>query len=861
MKIIGQVASRRTKGLRAGLLARSAVVALTLGATATLAPAAYAQTVQADIRAQSLGDALMQLSRQANVDISAPSSVTRGKRASAVKGAMDVETALRRLLAGSGLSARKIRDRSFIVELSTGEADAGSAAAESMSAESAASMGDDDASTMEEKNEIVVTAQKRRETVQDVPMSVAVIDSEEISRRGLAGMEDYLRSIAGVAQVDQGAGNNSIIIRGISTTAESENFFSGTTVSTYFGETSITGAAGPGQAGIDVRLVDIQRIEVLKGPQGTAFGDAALGGTLRLIPNPPNLDRMEGQIVGGYSSTEYRGSDNSLAQGVINVPLVQGTLGLRAVAYHFSDSGFYQNVAGEDQVALSIANNAGIGSSLAGYMKDDVGRMRSYGARVSALWTPSNRFDLSLNYLTQRIRQDGVPAATIADFQQSRFPILPEARVREETGDTTDTRINLYNAVANYDLGPAVLTAVVSLVDGGSAFANDLSLPLGFPVSNRAPSDYSGWTAETRIASQGSGRFEYLLGAFYQHIDETFSSTLFAILAPGSAAQSIFTRDIDRDVKQLAGFSQLSYNVTEKLKVTVGGRAFTYDKKQRDLVFGSGDTLKSSDTHTTFNANIRYSPNRDATLYASWAQGFRLGRPDAGALPQTCDLDDDGIVDNSLVTLESTRQIDSDTLDSYEVGAKFRTSDRRLGIDLSIYHIDWKGLPIRTVIGAACGFTANAGAATSDGVEAHMSFRAFDGLLLEGSFGYAHAVLSEDAPGLGAFRGARLPASPKVNASLSAQYDFLLGRRTSFIRLDSLYIGKYYADILETPSLASGDYVKFDLSAGIKLGQVSVNLFARNLTDEDSVTYRSPILGANRLRPRTVGLRVGYDFQ
>jgi len=157
----------------------------------------------------------------------------------------------------------------------------------------------------------------------------------EIERRGAVGMEDYLRSVPGVAQIDNGPRSNAVVIRGISTSPENENASSGTTVATYFGETPITGGGGYGAGGIDVRPVDIERIEVLRGPQGTAYGSASLGGALRIIPNRPQLGAFTGNVSANYSSTSGRGGDNSMLQGTLNLPVVEDKFALRAVGYRF----------------------------------------------------------------------------------------------------------------------------------------------------------------------------------------------------------------------------------------------------------------------------------------------------------------------------------------------------------------------------------------------------------------------------------------------------------------------------------------------------------------------------------------------
>jgi outer membrane receptor protein involved in Fe transport len=272
----------------------------------------------------------------------------------------------------------------------------------------------------------------------------------------------------------------------------------------------------------------------------------------------------------------------------------------------------------------------------------------------------------------------------------------------------------------------------------------------------------------------------------------------------------------------------------------------------------------SEESDNSLKANLSFKPTEQSLLYASWAEGFRLGRPSAG-LPQDCDVNGDGIVDGTNVTIASTRTIDSDFLSSYEVGSKVTLFDRRMSLEASAYHIEWDGLPTRTTV-AECGFTytANVGAATSDGVELQLRFLPLHGLTVDVGGSYNEAELSKAAPALNAPKGSPLPGSPKVGANLAAQYDFQAVGYAAFVRADSLYVGEFYGDLLESPGTLSGDYIKVDARAGIAIGNFSVELFVRNLTNEDAYTWRGLTTGTAffgyRLRPRTTGIQLGYSF-
>ncbi len=859
--------------------------------------------VTLNIARQPLGDALSAFAQQSGLQVVFYANIGEGVVSPEVAGTYSPQTALDRLLINSSLKYEFINPRTVAIRPAA-DADSASSTRDGEQTNATQAMrlahgdgaartaGDEhsgriDASARDSEaaersiGEVIVTATKREVGVQDVPMSIAVLSSQDINRRGLIGMEDYLRSIPGVNQIDTGAAGNAIVIRGITTSPSFENANSGTTVGTYFDETPITGAAGRAAAGIDVRPVDIERIEVLRGPQGTAYGSASLGGTLRIIPAKPKLDGFAAKAAAAYSGTSGSGGDNSMIQGVVNIPVVEGKLALRAVGYRYDESGFYRNIAGEDPATLALAGNLGLGSAVSGFVQDDSGRMVSTGGRLSALWQPTDDLHFSLNILTQKIEQDGSPVAEVGDYELAHAPISQLGRVRGETGDVSDTDMDLYSLVLDYNLGWGKLTSAGSWIDGGSIFAVANRIA-GLLTSTTAPSYFRSFTSETRLASQLDGPLQFLAGVFYEDVNDGNAENLRWLGEP--APSPVFVTNplarvqTARELDQRAIFGEVSYDLTQKLTATVGGRFFKYSRDQSQsregglvgVPLGAGVPIlrDSSESGNNFKANLSYKPTKDSLLYASWSQGFRLGFPAAGLLP-VCDLDNDGLVDGTNVTIESTRSVDSDFLDNYEIGGKFAFFDRRMVIDTAIYHIKWDGLPIRAVA-TACnsGYTANVGAATSDGLEFQASLLVAEGLRLDFGGGYIRARLSEDAPGLAppAFEDDRLPGSPKLNANLAAQYDFDVAGRKAFVRVDSFYTGKFYGDFLRSPGTLAGDYVKVDARVGASINKLSVELFVRNLTDENAFTWRgiSPVpnvFAGYQLRPRTVGVQLGYSFE
>ena len=265
-----------------------------------------------------------------------------------------------------------------------------------------------DRASDDQSGEIVVTATKRAERVLDVPISVAAISGESLEDRGAKGMDDYLAGVPGVSFQERSAVENAIVIRGIETSPQAQNFGAGTTVATYFGETPTTTSAGLlGGAGLDVKLVDIERVEVLRGPQGTSFGNSSLGGAVRTIPKAPNTEEFEGSVSGTLSQTGKRGSTNSMISGMLNVPLVKDRMAVRAVAYRIDDSGYYANNAATDPALQAYAATLGTEAQSRAISLDDRGGSVIEGARVAVGFQPGSTVDITFSYLIQKAEQDG----------------------------------------------------------------------------------------------------------------------------------------------------------------------------------------------------------------------------------------------------------------------------------------------------------------------------------------------------------------------------------------------------------------------------------------------------------------------
>lgn len=884
---------------------RSHMIAIAVSlfiAGASSLPAFAIETHHFDVQVDRPADAIRAFAAQADVHILAAGDNLKGKQLRAVTGELTTDDGLKLLLADSGLVAQYMGNRSIALVPPAPATAASAAERDTISAENEAEetgeawrpfrLAQADASATGAKDEgktelseIVVTAQKREERALDVPMSISVLTADSIDRRGLVNAADYLRGVPGASQME-GQYGQSIVIRGMETSPAYQNLYSGTTVATYFGETPTTNTAGlAGGTNIDLKLVDVERVEVLRGPQGTAFGNSAMGGAVRTIPALPDLSAYEAKGSVRYSITEGAGGDNFSAQLIGNLPLIAEKFALRAVGYRYEDSGIYRNRAGSNPAfrdsvvtpydVASLANDA-----------SDVGSTAVLGGRIAALFQASDNLSFTLSYLSQKAETDGRPWADSGTYEQTVLDIAPEHTSRGQRGGFHDTDVDIANLTASYGFGWGNLLATYSDVKSGTLEAYGYtSFGLDWPVSELSDNNHREHVGEIRVVSELGGPVDFILGLYAEQLKD---SVLFDDLWQGGAGavnflgSSRFLGDYTnrRKLEQRAAFGELSWKPLERLKITGGARAYEYDRDY--LLDTNGDfygeqTLKeqTSASGATFRTNVSYKPAKDSLLYAGWSQGFRLGQIQAGLSAGVCDRNQDGLADGTNIAIASTRNVNSDDVDSYEIGGNLSLLDRRITISADVFRMNWSGMPVtvtpRSLSGApdSCtlGYLANAGEAVSEGLEFQVSLKLSAPFSVDLGGSWLHARLTEDAPALNASKGNRLPGSPRFNANVSPQYEFSFGEHEAFIRADAIYVGSFFGDLAQSENLKSAGYVQLDATARLNIRNLSMDLFIRNLTNEDAFSFRGTLPGfsgefsGSRLRPRTIGVQIGYTFR
>ncbi|MEJ8566466.1 TonB-dependent receptor [Elongatibacter sediminis] len=719
--------------------------------------------------------------------------------------------------------------------------------------------------------EIVVTATKREANIQDIPASITALGGLEIERRGLVSMDDYLSTIPGVNMADRGVSSNKIIIRGVNASIEEDS-----TVGVFFGEVPLNTVSRGSTA--DLKMIDLQRVEILRGPQGTLFGSGSMGGAVRNIPNRPNLEQLEGKVETGYSNTARAGGSNYDMSGVLNLPLVKDTLALRMVGYYYDNSGYVDNIGASiprvkalaDQYGATVVDKYGVGGA------------EYSGARATLLWTPTDRLSLTLMYAWQDQDQNGETEVNLSLDGYQNFPMQIANLYEGDERKASD--LDVTNLLIEYDLGWGSLLSSTSRLNHDTLEAEDISKDFEIPAAQTREHYKEAFVQEVRFTSDWDSPWQVIAGIYYEDLEQNIVSEVPWTGAPEAITETPFGDFLGTDpndlyhqndvftLEQTAVFGELSYQFNDQWSALVGARWFDYDRRKIENQTGvfSGDgifedqTIKESDT--SFKANVSYTPNDDTLIYAQWAEGFRVGRPITPA-PSFCDSVDgngnpgsDGFLDGTTIPIESDG-VESDSLDSYELGGKFTMLDNRFQANVSIYRIDWNGIPVSVFAEPHCGFsvTVNAGKATIQGGELETTYYFNDMLRLEFGLAYTDAELAEDSDALGP-KGTRLPGSSEWKVNVGMQSDFELFEQPAFARFNYAYVDGFHDDIGATFTEA-GDYSKLDLRAGIHFDTIELEIYGTNVLNEDAITHviSDPYI-AYQLRPRTIGFDVRYRF-
>ena len=751
---------------------------------AVVAEAAWAQTKAFDVPAQPAATGLAAFARQADVQVLVSANDAQGRRTNAVRGAYPVAQALRLLLDNTGLVAQATGPQTWtIVRVPSAEA-----AAEPIAA-----------SEPQEIAELVVTAQPREERLRDVPMSIAAVTQRELERRGVETLLDLSRAAPGLVVTESGPGQNRIFLRGIGNGTGLTSL-----VGVYVDEMPVTGMA-LGQ--LDLRLVDLERVEVLRGPQGTLYGQGSAGGTVRLITREPDLDAFSGRAdVQGY--TTAHGSLSGEATGVLNLPLVTGQLGLRL-------SGTFAEIGGWiDQP------NAG---------RDDINDQRLRNVRGKLLWTPDDRLRVVGTITIHRNEGDGVNGGADPDHVV-RYVNDPAARpaFRDD--------YELYNGLITYDFGPVRLLSSTSYLESEKRSAG-LQLNLGaVRTFNRDSQDNEVFTQEVRLSSSDNGPVKWIAGAFYD--SEILTRVQVVDVFLNGAPIAVQRLPVRNKTRSISLFGDASYEVTDRLTIGAGVRSFRDRRNSFNNVLFQKDTFKSTDPRVYGT----YALTPEVKLYANVAKGFRSGGFSGDPTGQRFQPED---------------------IWSYEAGLKGAFSNG-LRLELTAFYSEYKNIQAFALTSGVTGGTVNVGEAHPKGIDWLVGYESRR-LSLVASGNVTRAKFNELLPATRTYQvGDRVDLIPSYSVTLSAEYrldwrEDLPG----FVRIDFNQVGpSSFTDRRSGVIGFRSDTISLlNARVGADSGPWRVEAFATNLLDEHGL--QDPLAGLGfgaRPRPRVFGLKAGMSF-
>ncbi len=842
---------------------------------ASIWPLAAVNASELDLPAQPLSSALRALGDQTKINVLFEADSVEGRLAPAVKGARNIGEALTRLLVGTGLTYRFIKaDTVTLIRASavtatpglrregaevTTKADEGKVMRVSQVDAQSAKQSEDAArrgsSSTQKDNagieEIVVTAQKRAQRLQDVPVPVTSISAAKLVDANQLQLQDYYTRIPALSLTTSDPyGGAMVAIRGLTTGG-----YNNPTVGVIVDDVPYTSTTSGGAyvAG-DIEPSELSRIEVLRGPQGTLYGASSIGGLLKYVTVDPSTETVSGRLQGGVSSVRNGDEPGYNMRGAINMPLGD-TVAARVSGFARRDPGYIDDPV-HDIDGLNWAEVA--------------------GGRLSVLWRLSRDISLKLGALVQRDEAHGSSYVAVPPGVDS----LELVTVPEGTG--YEKRIQVYSANLTARLGGVELTAVSAYADKDNVFLYDGTSPLAtflpgmrqvFGPAATGVTNYSNhatekFTQEVRITSTIGEKVDWLLGAFYNHEKSNILQDFFANDFSTGEQLGIWSRTtIPTTLMEYAAFANLTFHLTDRLEVQIGGRGSRIEQTRGQTngpIFNgvpgtvvAQATTRSKETPFTYLFTPQYNVSADLMLYARLASGYRPGGPNTAL----------------GITQGLPPEYGPDKAQNYEIGVKGNAIDHALSFDLSAYRIDWRDIQLNLVDPVTRGgYFGNGGQARSQGLEISAEFKPLPRLTVAGWIAWNDAELTEDFPAsstIYGFAGDRLPTSSRFSGNISVDREFpLRGDLEGFVGGSVSYVGERLGLLKSKASTPDRQvfpaYTKTDLRAGVRYESWTVNLFVNNVTDKRALLTGG--LGAfytnwfTIIQPRTMGLSIARDF-
>ncbi|TMN84157.1 MULTISPECIES: TonB-dependent receptor [unclassified Pseudoalteromonas] len=763
---------------------------------------------------------------------------------------------------------------------------------------------------------IEVTATRRSGSVQNAPLNITALDADIMKDQNISELADVARWVPGLTITDQGGRSGSpIIVRGLNTNSSGPSSDGGT-VATYINEIPVA---------IDMRLVDVERVEVLIGPQGTLYGAGTLGGAIRYMLKEPELDFTSLEVFGNVSQTQESDSIGGEGGFIFNLPLIEDKLAVRASLNVYEDPGFidYGYVVREPGVSLpdpDWTDSAAINNNLKN-VEDANGETTTTG-RISVRFKPSETLEGTLNYFYQNQDSEGrsiVHYNTLsADNGLSNIIGKYESAYRYE--ESREKENQLLSLELKADLGFAELVSATGISNfdaDGQRDQTDLLIRLdygyeefpAFSSFTRELEEQDTFTQEIRLVSQNDSDINWIVGGFYNKIESDASSQEytpgfgdFAVEnfgADQSRPDQLEYYSVDRvEITESALFGEIGYQVTDKLDITVGARFYKYDVESESAVdfplfntlFGGAgpddvtlnfEQNEASDNGSLFKFNAKYQFTNSVMGYATISEGFRIGGSNGLApCPDPLPANQAGCGNPSEMLY------DADTTTNYELGFKSTWLRSRLHFNAALFNIDWDDAQVAgaTEVGQLP-YLSNAGSANAKGIEISSRAILSDSFSVYSTYAYTKAELTSDAPFLfnsdgtdGAEDGDRLPGSSEHQFSMGVNYQTdVFNDKT----LDINYGITAQSDVISRVGLRDNGetlpgYSLSNISAKLTADEWSATVYVDNVFNKYAVTSvrrsDADITSANRTdiqrnygyfinRPLTVGIKFNYKFE
>ncbi|MDG1905505.1 MAG: TonB-dependent receptor [Arenicella sp.] len=756
--------------------------------------------------------------------------------------------------------------------------------------------------------EVVVTATKRSASAQTIPVTIQAIGEQALEDLGVANFKDYIRNLAGVVSGGRGPGRNEIFIRGVS--AGKGGFKIAGAIGTepnvalYLDEAPITLAG----RNIDPYMTDMQRVEVLPGPQGTLFGASSQAGTVRLITNKPQHNDFDAGFDASYSSTKGGGNSNSV-EGFLNFPLIDDKLSARIAIFNAKEGGYIDNIEGSKQIALT---NPGLyvvpdfreTVYNAQFARDDFNEATYAGYRASLKYSPNDEWEVLLSHFDQELDREGVwdYAPDLGDFNSQSF--APDfsndeysmtswtvtGRVADlemvYTGSYLDRSVDEIADYSGYaDAGPFIPYYICSYPGYATCGAPNFFLDQEYFVERT--------THELRFATSEDNRWQAIFGVFnddtetVERGDWNYPATIGQGFAPNNpipgatnsnpntrAPGVAFFNDFTRTKKETSFFGEFSYDITDKLTGTVGLRRYDIELalggssnfgnrgvdrdsgRNVDAILGDASPAEFSDT--IGKLNLQYQVNDNVMVYGTMSEGFRAGgfNRNGGA---------------SLVAGVGPFVPDffgSDELNNLEFGWKTNLLDDKLRFNGAAYFIEWDGIQIQTLDFdvSNLAFISNAADAEIKGLEIDSIYRPNDNFTLFANVSFNDSELTRVPPNVVGLApvGSSLALAPELQYVIRGRYDWDTANGRAYGQVSYQYTDDVISSINAGALFEQPSYTTIDASIGYARDNWSTTLFIENVTDELAVLFISnedDILKNTPNRPRTIGVRFSYDFE